>query len=326
MNQQLTFSEIKAIVANGDVLRTADRQKILDHIRSSAGLPLLSPEEIEEKMRDGKKMYWKLSKKERYTLKKSGQQEGIGWWDPKTGTLIPNYSDERGEFLCGLYLIQMEKSAYTHHDCKITDLQVEHVEPNGGDYPWNMLLIKSNVNCKRGNTPLAKFVDARKVELAKGKEANDKKILKSQRDKQIKDTARARISSMNEDELRAHIESGALEGHSKHWNYIYRNVGMSSILKSRPVKTVSGTKRSGGCQGNYVDVLRTCTMEYLYGDKELARQIWDTIVEAGRKYSSGKIDNAQYAKVMYKNIELSNHIYKKYNREKFIANCLKYLP
>jgi len=317
MNQQLTFSEIKAIVANGDVLSTADRQQILNHLAPGRKV---SWEQAEYE-------YWNVwTKDERNHAKKSGQQHGIGWWNPITKTLDPNPTNERGIFICQLYLMQNRKCAYTHHDCKITDLQVEHVEPNGGDYPSNMLLIKSNVNCKRGNTPLVEFVNARKAELTEGKEANDKKILKSNQTIQTNKTAKALISSMNDDQLRAHIDSGALKGHAKHWEYIYRNVGMSSILKSRPVKTVSGTKRSGGCQGNYVDVLRTCTMEYLYGDKELARQIWDTIVEAGRKYSSGKIDNAQYAKVMYENIELSNNIYSKYNREKFIANCLKNLP
>jgi hypothetical protein len=315
MNQQLTWVEATSIVSNKSILITEDREQIL------ASLDFINvPWEAAE-------IYYNhLSKREKRLIKKSGQQGQMGFWDPKTKTLTKNPTRARAIFLCQIYIGQGGKCAYSHQSCKIDEIQVEHLVPNGGDYPENILILKANVNGKRKNTRLETFVNAIERDISLGEEEYNKKYARGQKKKSDNAIARKSIASMNEDELRAYIESGSLEGNAKHWDYIYRNIGMSSIFKERPNTTSITGKRNGGCQGNYTDVLRTCAMEYLYGDKRLARQIFDNITEAGKKYTNQQIQNDDYIKVMCDNIELSNHINPRYNRDQFTTKRLKNLP
>jgi len=96
---------------------------------------------------------------------------------------------------------------------------------------------------------------------------------------------------------------------------------MSSLQPFRLTK--KGVARAGGSQGNYKEVLNTVLQEYLYGDKNLAAQIFHTVRSGADRYVRGFINNTDYVEMMCAAIELSNHVAVEYNKEKFTAKVLR---
>ena len=273
---------------------------------------------VEVSWEEASDFYNSQSTSDRAMIRKSGQQGGLGWWDPVTESLTDNPTQQRGILLCQMYLKQDRKCAYTltgpHH---ILDLQVEHITPNGGDHPDNMILTLYNVNENRCQSTMEVFVDRWQKRADKGEREFTswyadmlKASAKGQKEK-------VKILAMDEEDLAKFAPMCA----KRYEKYMWRNIGMSSIQPFRLTK--KGEVRSGGSQGNYKPVLNTILHEHLYGDKELAQQMFHTIRVAASNYVNGKINNDTYASIMCDCLDLSNHQPVGYNRDKFIANVLR---
>jgi len=305
VNQQLTWEEASNLVKNKDVIASGDPLTIR---RAIPGWNTPAPGFIHQ--------WHDLPTDTKAMIRKSGQQAQTGWYDPATNKLTKNPTDIRGQSIYKLWLCQAKKCAYTHVECDILDMQLEHVNPGGGDHPTNWLLVKSNVNMNRKRTDLTKWVAKWEKKVAKGKahfEAEyNKKELKNAANRLVKE----RILSMTEDELREFTPSKA-----KEWEYVHRAVGMSSLGTHRLLK--NGEIRAGGSQGNYKEVLNTIALEYLHGDKELAQQMYRTAKAACADYLNGKTQNDTYVHILADTIELSKHQWVKYNREKFTKKVLR---
>lgn len=302
VNQSLDYEQASGLIANADVLLTEDIKQILTAMNYQ-----------HVKKTEAEKFYYTFKPADRYQIRKSGQQGKIGWYDPATGTITTSPTDARAIAICQQYLGQKCRCAYTHVEADILDMQVEHFVPNGGDKPDNWLLVLSNVNMNRKQSSMADFIDRhRHVE---DKEAFIAKEEKRKAKNEANRDRKEMILDMTEDELRAFTP-----GNAKEWEYVHRAVGMSSLQKFR--LTTDGVQRSGGSQGNYKEVLNTIALEYLHGSKELARQIYDTCRAGADLYINGKIQNDTYASILCDAIELSNHQYVKYNRQKFTKSLL----
>ena len=310
VNQQLTWEEATNLVKNKSVIASEDAYTIRQAI---PGWNSSVPEHLT--YRTFCENYDALPSATKAMIRKSGQQSQTGWYCPFEG-LTKNPTDGRGKQIYKLYHCQRGRCAYTHVECDILDMQIEHVVPGGGDDPYNWLLVKSNVNMNRKRTNLTKWVAKWEKKVAKGKAHFEaeyaKKELKNNANRLVKEL----ILGMTEDELREFTPSKA-----KEWEYVHRAVGMSSLGTHRLLK--NGEVRAGGSQGNYKEVLNTVALEYLHGDKELAEQMFRTAKAACTQYLNGKIQNDTYVNILADTIELSKHQYVKYNRQKFIKKVLR---
>ena len=311
--QNLSWEEALGVVNNKEALLTGDVIEIRQAMGFKNVASRFAPTDF----------YKSLSVDDRNMVRKSGQakemhnEQGFkGWWDPSSRSWTENPTPARGVEICRMYLSQGGRCAYSHVPCDITDMQIEHVRPGAGDIPSNWLLVKSNINMNRKRTKLKTWVNKWEKAVAQGREEFIASLKKKQKKNADNNERAEMILAMSEDELRAFTPANA-----KEWEYVHRAVGTSSLQKKRLL--TNGETRSGGSQGNYKEVLNTIAMEYLHGDKELAAQIFRTVRAGADQYVDGKINNDTYASIMCDAIELSNHQWMKYNREKFINKIVK---
>jgi len=305
-HQILTWQQVQGLLANEETLLSGGAA-----IREKAYT-------VDTTWAAAEEYYHAHSTADRALIRKTGQQNQIGWWDPATQTHTDNPTHARGILVCQMYLNQDCKCAYTGTGpYSILDFQVEHIEPNGGDHPDNMLLVVYNVNENRKQSTMEGFIARWRKRASKGMEEYNtwyddtmKASAKGQKEK-------VKILSMDEEELKTFAPICA----KKYHKYMWRNIGMSSLQPFRLTK--KGVARAGGSQGNYKEVLNTVLQEYLYGDKNLAAQIFHTVRSGADRYVRGFINNTDYVEMMCAAIELSNHVAVEYNREKFTTKVLR---
>jgi len=284
-NQQLTFEESTALRENKSNLLKNSYKMI----------------EKEISWDFAKFVYESFSTKEKLKIRNSGQQKMQGYYNPNTGELdAPNTqpTHERGIMVIQMWLQQDARCGYTKLGPKhILDLQVEHKNPEGGDYPENIVLVLANVNENRKATSMEKFLLSVEKKLASvngSKEMYDKNYNNSVKSKDNDKEIKAWILSMSEDELADNFCNDKIL--PKFQKYVWRHpaVNMSSLSPFR-LNTQTGVKRSGGSQGNYKNILNTISCEHLCGDKKLARNIYDTCRLYREEYLNDKITLQEYA-------------------------------
>jgi len=309
-DQLLTYKQLEGVVARkhiltGSAAEIINNSKINDFGWESAALA-----------------YSTFTTDERADIRKSGQQLAKGYYNPTTETIdSPNVqpTNDRGILVTQMYLNQDRCCAYSgdgpYH---ILDFQVEHINPSGGDHPDNIVLVLANVNENKKQS-VESFLERCEQRYNMG-ELEYAKWYKDMKDAVKRgQKKKSEILSMNEDELRTYWLTRTTPKYDK---YVWRNIGMSSLSEFRILKK-TGEERKGGSQGNYVDILSTIAAEYLFGDPDLAREIYKSARLFRSTYLNGKIQNDVYAILTTEIIELSNHIYPSYNRDKFIANIIR---
>jgi len=305
-SQILSYEEAMALVKNKNILLN--------------GNSVITSKEISWEF--AKFVYESYSTHEKYLIRKSGQHLKQGYYNPNTGKLdSPNTppTPERGIMIVQMYLQQEAMCAYTglgpNH---ILDFQIEHKDPEGGDYPENITLVRANVNENRKKSTMEEFIVRHERELKKGKDSYDAKYkAKAEANKNSK-KRKASILGMSEEELADAWSTNKIL--SKDEKYIWRNINMSSLSKFRVNKT-TGAKRAGGSQGNYKPILNTIAREYLYGSKELARNIFDECCVLRNEYLDQIISLHEYAK---KSVDISSHSeFFDDNKEKMIDKIVK---
>lgn len=266
-------------------------------------------------------VYYSFDKEIRDKIRKSGQQLEQGYYNPNTQQLdSPGVfaTDARGIMVVQIWINQNFSCAYTmdgpYH---IMDFQVEHIDSSGGDYPNNIVLLLANVNENRKTSTLPNFV-ARNLERYWTGEYtvwynSMKEAVKKNHQKKIV------VLSLEPDELQEAWKNNKTRNLDK---YFWRNIGMSSLSMFR-IKKKTGEKRAGGSQGNYKAILNTILQEYIYGDKELAQEIYKCARMFRDKYLNGRIQNNVYAHLTADVVELSNHLWVSYNREQFIQSLIR---
>jgi len=305
-NQILTWQQVQGLLANKETLFSGSQL-----IRQKANI-------IDTTWAAAKEYYYAHTTAERALIRKTGQQNQIGWWDPATKSITDNPTDARGILICQMYLNQNGMCAYTStgpHN--ILDFQVEHIEPNGGDHPENMILVLYNVNENRKRSSMTTFVDRWYRRAIKGEEEFNKWYKDLQTAAAKGQKIKVDILGMTLDELRVYAPTCP----KRYEKYLWRNIGMSSLQPFRLTK--QGVARAGGSQGNYKEILNTVLYEYLYGDRGLAERIFAICRVAADRYVRGFIQNTQYINEVCEAIELSNHVAVGYNREKFTAKVLR---
>jgi hypothetical protein len=305
VNQSLNWVEAQGLVYNSAALLTED----LSTIRSALPTAEHTQEFYEAR-------YYEMSTADRNMVRKSGQMAETGWWDPATNSLTSTPTHARGIRLVQMWFEQGGLCAYTRLPVALLDTQVEHVVPGGGDHPTNWLLVKANVNMNRKRATMAEFV-ARWTEKVKvGQKQFEADYAANEASNAANRNRKQLILAMSEAELRQFTPAT-----SKEWEYVHRNVGMSSLQQKRLLK--NGEVRAGGSQGNYKEVLNTCALEYLHGDKTLARSIFDDARAACVRYINGEIQNTTYAGLLSDLIESSEHAPVGFDRVKFIARLAR---
>jgi hypothetical protein len=193
------------------------------------------------------------------------------------------------------------------------DFQVEHIDSSAGDHPDNITLVLANVNENKKQS-VDNFLnrcqyrhDMGQLEYTKWYKDMKDAVKRGQKKKSV-------ILSMEDEELRTYWLT---RNTTKYDKYVWRNIGMSSLSEFR-ILVKTGIERKGGTQGNYVDILSTITAEYLFGDPDLAREIYKSARLFRSKFLHGEIQREEYGLLNTEIIELSNHIYPGYNREKFL--------
>jgi len=162
-NQILTWQQVQGLLANKETLFSGSQL-----IRQKANI-------IDTTWAAAKEYYYAHTTAERALIRKTGQQNQIGWWDPATKSITDNPTDARGILICQMYLNQNGMCAYTSTGpYNILDFQVEHIEPNGGDHPDNMILVLYNVNENRKRSSMPTFVDRWYRRAIKGEEEFNK--------------------------------------------------------------------------------------------------------------------------------------------------------
>jgi hypothetical protein len=267
-------------------------------------------------------VYNSYSPEERRDIKKSGQQLMSGYYNPITKQVSnpgENPSDARGIMVTQMYLNQNKCCAYSKDGpYHILDFQVEHINQELGDVPENIVLVLANINENKKQS-VENFISRCQKRYDMG-ELEYNIWYKSMKDSMKKNHhTKAKILSMTEDELRDYWQNKTTTKYNK---YVWRNIGMSSLSEFRILKK-SGIKRSGGTQGNYAAILNTIAAEYLYGDKHLASEIYKCARMFRSNYLNGQIQREDYAMFNIEIIELSNHIYSLYNREKFYNSIVR---
>lgn len=312
-NQTLTWHQAQGLLANKEILFAGGNA-----IRKEAFI-------VDTTWNAAAEYYFSHTTEERALIRKTGQQgkchdgeNSLGWWDPSTKTHTKNPTHDRGILICQMYLNQNGKCAYTRTGpYNILDFQVEHINPNSGDHPDNMLLVVYNVNENRKQSTMEEFVDRWYRRTLKGEEEYNKWYDDIRKASEKGQAMKVKILNMSEEEL----ADFALTCPKKYEKYMWRVIGMSSLQSFRLTK--AGIARPGGSQGNYKEVLNTVLYEYLYGNKDLAEQIYRTVRVAATQYLNGLIQNSTYSTIMCDAIELSKHPHLGYNREKFTKKVLR---
>jgi hypothetical protein len=210
-DQLLEFSQLQGVVDRADILLGGD----LESIKQQS---ITNTEVTWEMATD---FYNSFPVEIRDLIKKSGQQLLQGWYNPLTKELDAPGSkptDERGILICQMYLQQDAKCAYSGDGpCHILDFQVEHIVPEDGDYPENIVLVLANVNENKKQN-MVTFVNRARRSLSKGREAYQAEIdLKRQENIQnIKD--KDKIMAMNFEQLREYVIANGCN------KYVWRNV------------------------------------------------------------------------------------------------------
>ncbi len=309
-DQLLTFIQLEGVVARKDII-TGPAQAIV----AQAKINDFSWESAAQ-------AYSTFTKEEQADIRKSGQQLLAGYYDPLTDTIgAPgaNPTEARGIMITQMYLNQDRCCAYSgdgpYH---ILDFQVEHIDPTAGDRPENIVLVLANINENKKQSA-QNFIERceRRYEMG---ELEYNIWYKSMKDAVKRNhKMKAEILSMSEHEL---CQYWLTRTTTKYDKYVWRNIGMSSLSEFRILKG-SGIKRAGGTQGNYVDILNTIAAEYLFGDPDLARDIYQCARLFRSNYLNGRIQREDYALFNMEIIELSNHLHPGYNREKFYNNIVR---
>lgn len=309
-DQLLTYKQLEGVVAR-------------KHIIAGSAADIINNSKINDySWESAQQAYYTFTTDERADIRKSGQQLATGYYNPITESIdAPGVqpTDARGILITQMYLNQDRCCAYSgdgpYH---ILDFQVEHINPGGGDHPDNIVLVLANVNENKKRS-LDNFLercqyryDMGELEYTKWYKDMKDAVKRGQKKKSV-------ILSMEDDELRMYWQTRSTTKYDK---YVWRNIGMSSLSEFRILKD-TGEKRAGGSQGNYVDILSTIAAEYLFGNPDVAREIYQSARLFRSTYLNGKIQRDVYAYLNTEIIELSNHIYPGYNREKFIANVIR---
>ena len=309
-DQLLTFKQLEGVIARKDIIigsseAIVEQAKINDFSWKSAA-----------------QAYATFTKDEQTDIRKSGQQLLSGYYDPTTDTIgAPgaNPTEARGIMITQMYLNQDRCCAYSgdgpYH---ILDFQVEHIDSAAGDRPENIVLVLANINENKKQSA-KNFIERceRRYEMGEMEYNIWYKSMKDAVKRNHK--MKAEILSMSEHELCQYWLTRTTPKYDK---YVWRNIGMSSLSEFRILKS-SGIKRAGGTQGNYVDILSTIAAEYLFGDPDLAREIYQCARLFRSNYLNGQIQNEDYALFNMEIIELSNHVHSGYNREKFYNNIVR---
>lgn len=309
-DQLLTFKQLEGVVARKDII-TGPAEAIV----AQAKINDFSWESAAQ-------AYATFTKEEQADIRKSGQQLLAGYYDPLTNTMgLPgaNPTEARGIMITHMYLNQDRCCAYSgdgpYH---ILDFQVEHIDPTAGDRPENIVLVLANINENKKQSA-QNFIERceRRYEMG---EMEYNIWYKSMKDAvKSNHKMKAEILSMSEHEL---CQYWLTRTTTKYDKYVWRNIGMSSLSEFRILKT-SGIKRAGGTQGNYVDILNTIAAEYLFGDPDLARDIYQCARLFRSNYLNGRIQREDYAMFNMEIIELSNHVHPGYTREKFYNSIVR---
>jgi hypothetical protein len=309
-DQLLTYKQLVGII---------ERKKILS---GDPSLIIESSKINDFSWDDAYRAYCTFTKEEQEDIRKSGQQLLTGYYNPTKGSKdLPGVAptDARGVLITQMYLNQDRCCAYSgdgpYH---ILDFQVEHIDQKLGDHPDNIVLVLANVNENKKQS-IENFIERCQKRFDMG-EMEYEIWYKSMKDAVKRNhKMKAEILSMNEHELCQYWMSRTTNKYDK---YVWRNIGMSSLSEFRILKD-SGIKRAGGTQGNYVDILNTIAAEYLFGDPDLAREIYQCARLFRSNYLNGQIQREDYALFNIEIIELSNHIYPGYNREKFYNSVVR---
>jgi hypothetical protein len=292
-DQLLEFSQLQGVVDRADILLGGD----LESIKQQS---ITNTEVTWEMATD---FYNSFPVEIRDLIKKSGQQLLQGWYNPLTKELDAPGSkptDERGILICQMYLQQDAKCAYSGDGpCHILDFQVEHIVPEDGDYPENIVLVLANVNENKKQN-MVTFVNRARRSLSKGREAYQAKIDLKRQENIQNNKDKDKIMAMNFEQLREYVIANGCN------KYVWRNVGMSSLGEFRILKN-SGKKRAGGSQGNYRMVLDTVAREFLFGDKEVSKDLFSACRLLTSKYRNGEIQNDVYGEHIASIIETSEH-------------------
>lgn len=304
-DQLLTYEQLSGVIARKHILSGS-----AENIIKQATINNFSWESAQQ-------AYCTFTSDERADIRKSGQQLATGYYNPNTQSIDPpgiQPTNARGILVTQMYLNQDRCCAYSgdgpYH---ILDFQVEHIDPSGGDHPDNIVLVLSNVNENKKRS-LDNFLercqyryDMGEMEYTKWYKDMKDAVKRGQKKKSL-------ILSMDDEELRTYWSTRSTPKYDK---YVWRNIGMSSLSEFRILKN-TGEKRAGGSQGNYVDVLSTIAAEYLFGDPDLAREIYKSARLFRSTFLHGQIQREIYALLTAEVIELSNHINPGYNKEKFL--------
>lgn len=309
-DQLLTYKQLEGVIARKDLLmgpadQIIKQSKINDFSWESA-----------------RQAYSTFTTDERADIRKSGQQYEQGYWNPETQSINPpgvNPTNARGILVTQMYLNQDRCCAYSgdgpYH---ILDFQVEHIDPIGGDHPDNIVLVLANVNENKKQS-VESFIDRCQYRYDMG-EMEYEIWYKSIKDATKRNhKMKAEILSMSDHEL---CQYWLTRTTTKYDKYVWRNIGMSSLSEFRILKS-TGVKRAGGTQGNYVDILNTIAAEYLFGNPDVAREIYKSARLFRSTFLNGLIQRETYALLNMEIIELSNHVNPGYTREKFYNSVVR---
>ncbi len=309
-DQLLTFKQLEGVVARKDII-AGPAEKIIQQAKVN-----------DFSWESAAQAYTTFTKEEQSDIRKSGQQLLAGYYDPLTNTIGSagsNPTEARGIMITQMYLNQDRCCAYSgdgpYH---ILDFQVEHIDSTAGDRPENIVLVLANVNENKKQSAV-NFIERceRRYEMGELEYDIWYKSMKDAVKRNHK--MKAEILSMTEHEL---CQYWLTRTTTKYDKYVWRNIGMSSLSEFRILKT-SGIKRAGGSQGNYVAILNTIAAEHLFGDPDLAREIYKCARLFRSNYLNGQIQREDYALFNMEIIELSNHIHPSYTREKFYSSVVR---
>lgn len=301
-DQLLEFKQLQGVVQRSEILLSL----VQNDIKQQSILDESVTWEV------ATKFYNSLDKKTQNMVKKSGQQMEQGWYNPSTKKLDKPGSkptNERGILVCQMYLQQAACCAYSgdgpYH---ILDFQVEHIIPEEGDFPYNIVLVLANVN-ENKKQDMVSFVLRAKKNLAKGEDAYQAEINSRREASSEKSALGKTVMAMSFSELKEYVE---VNGCNK---YVWRRVGMSSLGEFRVLKN-SGQRRAGGSQGNYKAVLDTISREFLFGEKEVAEDLFKTCRLLTASYRNGEIQNDVYAEHICDIIKTSSFVPSGFKPEK----------
>lgn len=308
-DQLLEYRQVVGVAARSEVLLCGSQEKIKQQ-------SILNPKVSWE---DAKAFYESCPTQTRNMIRKSGQQLEQGWYNPNTGKLdAPGSkpSHERGILICQMYLQQGARCAYSGDGpCNILDFQVEHIVPEDGDYPFNIVMVLANVN-ENKKQDMVSFVARAQQNLLEGEVAYQKKIDAKREASSKKSKEGDVIMAMDIEALREYVSAFGCN------KYVWRNVGMSSLGDFRILKK-TGQRRAGGSQGNYKAVLDTISREFLFGDRDTAKDLFNACRRLYSAYLNGEIQNTVYAENVCDIIQSSSFVPDGFKPDKLYNQIVK---